>query len=112
MTAGREVSESNPGTRVLDRFFGIRDFKAKTGRDSGLKVCVRVRMPEITPGITRFQEVLVRDYGIEKPYWGPIAKGRLGAACTLQTARSLLTLDGHQKWRPRLQECPQLVLSC
>ena len=74
LTAGREVSESIPGTRVLDRFFGIRDFKAKAGRDSGLKVWVRVRMPEITLGITRFQEVLVRDYGIEKPYWGPILR--------------------------------------
>ena len=31
---------------------GIRDFKAKSGRDSGLKVCAGGGMPKITLGIT------------------------------------------------------------
>ena len=67
--------------RVLNRFYGIRDFfdlmlgirdlRAKSRRDSGLKVCGRVRMPEITLGITGLHKILSRDYGIEGPYWGP-----------------------------------------
>ena len=40
-------------------------------RDSGLKVCARVRMPKKTHGITGLHEILGWDYGIEKPYWGP-----------------------------------------
>ena len=66
--------------RVLNRFYGIRDFpylklgirdlRAKSRRDSGLKVCGRVRMPEMTLGITGLDEILSRDYGIEGPYWG------------------------------------------
>ena len=28
-------------------------------------------MPKITLGITGLQEVLGRDYGTQKPYWGP-----------------------------------------
>ena len=67
--------------RVTSRIFGIRDFpylklgirdlKAKSGRDSGLKVYVRGGMPKITLRITGLHEVLGRDYGIEEPYWGP-----------------------------------------
>ena len=30
----------------------IRDFKAKSGRDSGLKVCAGGELPKITHGIT------------------------------------------------------------
>ena len=41
---------------------GIRDFKAKSGRDSGLKVCAGGGMPKLTFGITGLPE---------KPYWGP-----------------------------------------
>ena len=51
---------------------GIRDFKAKSGRDSGLKVCAEGGMPKVTLGITRLPEILGRDYGIEKPYGGPL----------------------------------------
>ena len=50
---------------------GIRDFKAKSGRDSGLKVCAGGGMPKVTLGITGLPENLGRDYGIEQPYWGP-----------------------------------------
>ena len=50
---------------------GIRDFKAKSGRDSGLKVCGGGAMPKVTLGITGLPEILGRDYGIEKPFWGP-----------------------------------------
>ena len=65
--------------RVLNRFYEIRDFpylklgirelRAKSRRDSRLKVCGRVRMPEMTLGITGLHEILSRDYGIEGPYW-------------------------------------------
>ena len=37
-------------------------------------------MPKVTLGITGLPEILGRDYGIEKPYWGPsmqTASGRL-----------------------------------
>ena len=51
--------------------FAIRDFTAKSGRVSGLKVCAGGGVPKITLGITRLLEILGRDYGIEKPYWGP-----------------------------------------
>ena len=67
--------------RVPKRFFGIRDFPslklgirdftAKSGRDSGLKVCAGGGMPKIALGITGLLEILGRDYGIEEPYWGP-----------------------------------------
>ena len=72
---------------VTNRIFGIRDFpylklgirdlKAKSGRDSGLKVYARGGMPKITLGITGLHEILGRDYGIEKPYWGPSTLGSL-----------------------------------
>ena len=70
-----EISHMNPrrnwsrrSRRVLNKFYGIRDLRAKSRRDSGLKVCGRVRMPEITLVITGLQEILSRDYGIEGPY--------------------------------------------
>ena len=60
--------------RVPSEFFGMRDFpylrrgirefKAKSGRDSGLKVCAGGGVPKIKNN--------PRDYGIEKPYWGPV----------------------------------------
>ena len=50
---------------------GIRDFKGKSGRDLGLKLCAGGGMPKVTLGITGLPENLGRDYGIEKPYWGP-----------------------------------------
>ena len=66
--------------RVLKKFFGIRefpylklgirDFKAKSGRDSGLKVCAGGGSPKTTRGILGLHELLGRDYGIEEPYWG------------------------------------------
>ena len=63
---------------VLNKFFGIwefpylklgiRDFKAKSGQDSGLKVCAGGGLPKITLGITGLDEDLGGDYGIEEPY--------------------------------------------
>ena len=50
---------------------GIRDIKAKLGRDSGLKVYAEDGMQKITLGITVLPERLGRDYGIEKPHWEP-----------------------------------------
>ena len=68
-------------SRVPDRFLGIwdfpylnlgiRDFTAKSVRDSELKVCAGGGMPKITFGIMGLLEILGRDYGIEKPYYGP-----------------------------------------
>ena len=64
-------------SRVPNRFFGIRefpylklgirDFKAKSRRDSGLKVCAGGGLPKITLGITGLHEVFGQDYGIEEP---------------------------------------------
>ena len=66
--------------RVPNRFLGIRDFpylrlgildyKAKSGRDSGLKVCAGDEIPKIPLGIMGLHEILSRDYGTEDPYWG------------------------------------------
>ena len=56
---------------------GIRDFKGKSGRDLGLKVCAGGGMPKVTLGITGLPENLGRDYGIEKPYWGPSKEAAL-----------------------------------
>ena len=50
---------------------GIRDFKAKSGRDSGLKVCAGGGITKIALGITGLLEILGRNYGIEEPYRGP-----------------------------------------
>ena len=67
--------------RVPDNFYGIRDFpylklgiqdfKAKSRRDLGLKVCAVGGMPKMTFGIPGLHEIWGRDYGIEEPYWGP-----------------------------------------
>ena len=67
--------------RVPDNFFGIRDFpnlklgiedfKAKSMRDSGMKVCAVGGMPKMTFGIPGLHEIWGRDYGIEEPYGGP-----------------------------------------
>ena len=75
-----DITES-PLQRVTNRIFGIldfpylklgiRDLKAKSGRDSGLKVYARGGMPKLTLGITGLHEILGRDCGIEEPYWGP-----------------------------------------
>ena len=54
---------------------GIRDFKAKSGRVLGLKVCLGGGMPKIILQITGLHEILGRDYGTEKPYWGPHRPG-------------------------------------
>ena len=53
-----------------DSGFAIRDFTEKSGRDSGLKVCAGGGVPKTTLGITRLLEIVGRDYGIEKLYWG------------------------------------------
>ena len=52
-------------------FYGIRDFKAKSGRDSGLKVCAGGEIPKIILGITGLRELLGRDFGIKERHWGP-----------------------------------------
>ena len=49
----------------------MRDLKAKSGQDSGLKACLRGGMPKITLGITGLHEILGWDLGIEEPYWEP-----------------------------------------
>ena len=81
LTPARSLRGCHAKKRVLNRFFGIRDFphlklgirdfKAKSERDLGLKVCAGGGMPKITLGITGLLEVLGRDYRSEKPYWGP-----------------------------------------
>ena len=50
---------------------GIRDLKAKSGRDSALKVRAGGGMPKITLGITGLRGISGWDYGIEEHYWGP-----------------------------------------
>ena len=45
---------------------GTRDFEAKRGRDSGLKICSGRR---ITIGITGLRENVGRDDLIEELYW-------------------------------------------
>ena len=75
MTPARFLTGCHAKKRILNRFFGIRDFphlklgiqefKAKSERDLGLKVCAGGGMPKI------LHEVLGRDYRSEKPYWGP-----------------------------------------
>ena len=67
--------------RVTNRFFGIRDFpylklgirdlKAKSGRDSGLKVYARGGMPKITLGITGLHEFWVGITGLNNPIGNP-----------------------------------------
>ena len=81
--------------RVTNRFFGMRDFpylklgirdlKAKSGRDSGLKVYVRDGMPKITLRITGLHEILGRDYGIEEPHLGPS-----NMVCYVHAVRAML----------------------
>ena len=51
---------------------GIRDFKAKSRRDSGLKVCARgIRDAKNKPWDYGIRGFVGRDYGIEERYWGP-----------------------------------------
>ena len=56
---------SGSGISLAYLKLGIWGFKAKSGRDSGLKVCTGGRMPKIFLGITGMHEYLGRDYGIE-----------------------------------------------
>ena len=75
------LSSLKPRERVLNKFLGTRDFpslkleirglKAKSGRDSGLKVCLGGERPKITLRITGLHEIVGRDYGIDEPYWEP-----------------------------------------
>ena len=58
--------------------------KAKSGRDSGLKVYARGGMLKITLGITGLHEILGRDYGIEEPYWGPSYRSSSGDSVDLR----------------------------
>ena len=83
LTPASNVCEAAPRPllRVPNRFsgirdfpylkFGIRDLKAKSGRDSVLKVCAGSGISNITLGITGLQGISGRDYGIKEPYWGP-----------------------------------------
>ena len=75
-----ERAHSASGRRVSNMFFGMRDFpwgsgfgilKRNRGEIRDWKVCEGGGMPKITLGITGLPEILGRDYGIEKPYWGP-----------------------------------------
>ena len=68
------MNKENPQLVFRDPGFPLfeaRNFKAKSGRDSGLKVSSEGGMPKITLGITGLHEILGRDYGIEEPYWEP-----------------------------------------
>ena len=77
MATARFLKGCHAKKRVLNKFcgirdfphlkLGIRDFKAKSERDLGLKVCAGGGMRKITLGITELHEVLGRDYGSEKP---------------------------------------------
>ena len=46
---------------------GIRDYKAKSGRVWGLKVCLGGGMVKITLRITELQEIMGRDTGLKYP---------------------------------------------
>ena len=67
---GPQYVSRDPGFPLL---FEARNsgFQSKIGQDLGPKVCARVRMPQITLGITGLHEILGKDYGIEEPHWGP-----------------------------------------
>ena len=52
-------------------FFEARDFKWKSGRDSGLKACTGGGQPKIDIEIIGLNEIFSRDYGIEKLFRGP-----------------------------------------
>ena len=68
------MNKENPQLVFRDPEFPLfeaRNFKAKSGRDSGLTVSSEGGMPKITLGITGLHEILGRDYGIEEPYWEP-----------------------------------------
>ena len=77
MTPARFLRGCHAKKRVLNRFFGIRDFphlklgiwdfKAKPERDLGLKVFVGGGMPNITLGITGLHEVLGLRVSITDP---------------------------------------------
>ena len=107
---------------VLNRFFGIRDFpdlklgirdfKAKSERDLGLKVCAGGGMPKITLGITGLHEVLGPDYESEKRYWGPSENESLlspGLHCRSPVACrfGILYLNSHLSY-PMLPNTPPI----
>ena len=68
--------------RVVNRFFAIRDFpyfglgirdsKAKSGRDSGLKICSEGGMLTITLGIMDSLKFLVGITGLKTPIGDPL----------------------------------------
>ena len=77
-----QPSFREPPMRIPSEVFGIRDLKAKSGRDSGLKVCARGGMANITLGITGLaHQILGRDYWIKEPYWRFPAKWNIRNDC-------------------------------
>ena len=73
--AARFAHPSNSGSQYVNH--GIWNRKAKSGRDSGMKVSAKGGMPKITLGITGLHETLGRDYGIWEHYYGPSQMERL-----------------------------------
>ena len=87
LTPASNVCEAaaRPLLTVPNRFSGIRDFpylklgirdlKAKSGRDSALKVRAGGGMPKITLGVIGLRGISGWDYRIEEPYWDPPCSG-------------------------------------
>ena len=73
---GPQQALRDPGL-AFNLKLGIRDFKAKWGRDWGLKVYPEGGMQKITLGITVLHERLGRDYEIEKPVGNPLPTEKL-----------------------------------
>ena len=97
--------------------------QAKSGRDSGLKVCARGGMPNITLGITGLaHQILGRDYWIKEPYWRFPAKWNIRNDCRNSILMTCYNPDhlcqkwyikgfkvGRQIWtaKDRKRICPQ-----
>ena len=65
---GSPIGFSGSGIFLI-RSSEFGNFKAKLGRDSGLKVSSEGGMPEISLGITRLNEILGQNSEIKELYW-------------------------------------------
>ena len=91
---------TNRFTRIRDFPYlklGIRDLKAKPGRDSELKVRAGGGMPKITLGITGLRVISGRDYGIENPIGDPPCSGP--TTDSQQSTGSSFRISFHFDWQ-------------
>ena len=120
LTPARFLAGCHAKKRVLNRFFGIRDFphlklgirdfKAKSERDLGLNVCAGGEMPKTTLGITGLHEVLGRITGVKNPIGDPLRMKACFLRVSITDPPSLAVLENFILTHIFLTQCFPILL--